>query len=39
MGDKAEVYKTNILKEFPFPEFDDEDLITELDVIGVFYNL
>lgn len=29
MGDKAEVYKTNILKEFPFPEFDDEDFITE----------
>lgn len=28
-GDKAEVYYTEILKQFPFPEFDDEKFIPE----------
>lgn len=28
-GDKAEVYYTEILKKFPFPEFDDEKFIPE----------
>ncbi len=28
-GDKAEVYKTEILKKYPFPEFDGENFITE----------
>lgn len=28
-GDKAEVYKTAILKQYPFPEFDNENFITE----------
>ena len=28
-GDKAEVYKTEILKEFPFPDFEGERFITE----------
>ncbi len=28
-GDKAEVYKTAILKRYPFPEFDGENFITE----------
>lgn len=28
-GDKAEVYKTDILKIFPFPEFEGENFITE----------
>lgn len=28
-GDKAEVYKTNMLKSFPFPEFEGEKFITE----------
>lgn len=28
-GDKAEVYKTNILKKYPFPEFSDETFVTE----------
>lgn len=28
-GDKAEVYKTNILKSFPFPEFEGEKFVTE----------
>ncbi len=29
LGDKAEIYKTDILKQFPFPEFDGEYFITE----------
>ena len=29
MGDKAEVYFTNILKRYPFPEFKNENFITE----------
>lgn len=28
-GDKAEIYKTAILKKFPFPEFPDEYFVTE----------
>lgn len=28
-GDKAEVYKTEILKKYPFPEFEGENFITE----------
>jgi glycosyltransferase involved in cell wall biosynthesis len=28
-GDKAEVYKTEILKQFPFPEFENEYFVTE----------
>ena len=28
-GDKAEVYRTNLLRQFPFPEFDGEKFITE----------
>ncbi len=28
-GDKAEVYKTQILKRYPFPEFDGENFLTE----------
>ena len=29
LGDKAEVYFTEILKKYPFPEFDGENFITE----------
>lgn len=29
LGDKAEIYKTEILKNFPFPEFEEEDFLTE----------
>lgn len=29
LGDKAEVYKTAILKKYPFPEFEGENFITE----------
>lgn len=29
IGDKAEVYRTNILKKYPFPEFDEENFLTE----------
>lgn len=28
-GDKAEVYKTSILKKYPFPEFEGEYFVTE----------
>ncbi len=28
-NDKSEIYKTSILKEYPFPEFDGENFITE----------
>ncbi len=28
-GDKAEVYRTDIMKKFPFPEFDGEFFVTE----------
>jgi glycosyltransferase involved in cell wall biosynthesis len=28
-GDKAEVYKTDVLKAFPFPEFEGEQFVTE----------
>ena len=28
-GDKAEVYRTSLLKEYPFPEFDGEFFLTE----------
>ena len=36
-GDKAEVYKTEVLKKFPFPEFEGEYFVTESlvwDAIG-----
>lgn len=29
IGDKAEVYRTNILKKYPFPEFDKENFLSE----------
>lgn len=29
MGDKAEVYKTEILKKYPFPEIENEFFVTE----------
>lgn len=29
LGDKAEAYYTEILKQYPFPEFDGENFITE----------
>lgn len=29
LGDKAEVYKTNILKKYPFPEFEGENFLGE----------
>ena len=29
LGDKAEIYKTDILKKYPFPEFDGENFIRE----------
>ncbi len=29
LGDKAEVYKTEILKQYPFPEFEGENFIRE----------
>lgn len=29
LGDKAEVYFTEVLKKYPFPEFDGENFITE----------
>lgn len=28
-GDKAEVYYTSVLKEYPFPEFENENFLTE----------
>lgn len=28
-GDKAEIYKTNILKRYPFPEYENENFLTE----------
>lgn len=32
LGDKAEVYKTSVLRRYPFPEFDGENFLTE-DVV------
>lgn len=32
LGDKAEVYKTTIMKQYPFPEFDGENFIRESSV-------
>ena len=29
LGDKAEVYKTSILKKYPFPEYEGENFLTE----------
>ena len=29
LGDKAEVYRTEILRQYPFPAFDGEDFLTE----------
>lgn len=29
LGDKAEIYKTNILKQYPFPEFEGENFLRE----------
>ena len=31
-GDKAEVYKTSILKQYPFPKFNDEKFLSECSV-------
>ncbi len=31
-GDKAEVFKTEILKQFPFPEFENEKFVSEATV-------
>ena len=28
-GDKAEIYRTDIMKRYPFPEFEGEDFVTE----------
>ena len=28
-GDKAEIYKTELLKQYPFPEYDKENFLTE----------
>lgn len=28
-GDKAEIYKTEILRRFPFPEYENENFVTE----------
>ncbi|MCR4746644.1 MAG: glycosyltransferase family 2 protein [Lachnospiraceae bacterium] len=28
-GNKAEIYKTSLLKQYPFPEFENENFITE----------
>lgn len=36
MGDKAEVYKTQLLKQFPFPEYKDEKFIPESVVWNKF---
>jgi len=32
LGDKAEVYKTEVLKQYPFPEFEGENFIRESSV-------
>ena len=29
MGDKSEIYKTKLLRQYPFPEFEDEFFVTE----------
>lgn len=29
LGDKAEVYKTSVLKRYPFPDFEGENFLTE----------
>jgi glycosyltransferase involved in cell wall biosynthesis len=29
VGDKAEVYRTDLLKEYPFPEFENENFMSE----------
>lgn len=34
LGDKAEVYKTDLLRRYPFPEYEGENFITE----GVIWN-
>ncbi len=34
LQDKAEVYKTSILKKYPFPEFENETFLTE----GIIWN-
>lgn len=31
-GDKAEVYKTELLQKYPFPEYDNENFVTEAAV-------
>lgn len=31
-GDKAEIFYTNLLKQYPFPEFDNEKFVTEVVV-------
>lgn len=34
LQDKAEIYKTSILKKYPFPEFENENFLTE----GIVWN-
>jgi glycosyltransferase involved in cell wall biosynthesis len=34
LGDRAEVIKTSVMKEFPFPEFEGENFLTE----GIVWN-
>ena len=29
LGDKAEVYRTSVLKKYPFPEYENENFVTE----------
>jgi len=29
LGDKAEIYKTNLLRQYPFPEYENEKFLTE----------
>ncbi|BCK00817.1 glycosyltransferase family 2 protein [Anaerocolumna chitinilytica] len=31
-GDKAEIYRTDLLKKYPFPEFENEKFVTEATV-------
>lgn len=39
LGDKAEIYKTDILRKYPFPEFMDEYFVTEAVVWDIIaYN-
>lgn len=39
MGDKAEIYRTELLKNNPFPEFKDEKFIPESVIWNKFSNM